>query len=528
MKKQSLVKGAFVLTVASFITKILVFSNSIVLSRVLGPEGIGLKKMVMPFMGLMMTLTTIGLPVAISRLVAEADAQRDGAKVKKILIISLVITGSLSVLVVFLSVLGGQVFSRYFLTDPRSYYSFMAMIPIIPIGAVSGVLKGYFRGRQTMNPIAFAQVIEQIVRVSFTYILVQWLIPRGIEYAAAGAVLSSVLGEACSLLVFIVLFRISHRKFQVSRPRWSRVFRGKNILIELLQTGLPTTGNGFVISVSRAMQPIVITKSLALAGVSSALITRQYGMLTGFVMPLLFFPGFINQSLGVTLVPAISEANAQNNLRLIKRRLNQASGVALIVGAPSTIVLYLYAQELMTLIYHAPTAAPLLKLIAPFFLLNYLQSPLQSVLVGMGQAKTAMLNNIMAKCTTVAFIYPLASNPKLAINGVILAISLGVILETILHYSSVIKLIGFFLDVQKITKILAAGVAMGYLGRAVFSYLNNCTSKLGIGLTMGIGILFSAFVYMLLLVFLKVIHRNNIIRIPLVGRILAMLLPKQW
>ena len=162
MKKQSLVKGAFVLTVAAFITKILIFINSIVLSRVLGAEGIGLQKMVMPFMGLMMTLTTIGLPVAISRLVAEADAQRDGAKVKKILIISLAVTVSLSIFVVFFSVIGGKAFSHHFLTDPRSYYAFMAMIPIIPIGAVSGVLKGYFRGRQTMNPIAIAQSARAI------------------------------------------------------------------------------------------------------------------------------------------------------------------------------------------------------------------------------------------------------------------------------------------------------------------------------------------------------------------------------
>ncbi len=527
MKKQSLVKGAFVLTVAAFITKILVFINSIVLSRILGPEGIGLQKMVMPFMGLMMTLTTIGLPVAISRLVAEAEAQRNGAKVKKILIISLVITVSLSIFVVFLSVLGGKAFSRYFLTDPRSYYSFMAMIPIIPIGAVSGVLKGYFRGRQNMNPIAIAQIIEQIVRVSFTYVLVQWLIPLGIEYAAAGAVLSSVLGEACSLLVFIILFRTSHhRKFRVSYPSWNQALRGKNVLIELLQTGLPTTGNGFVISVSRAMQPVVITKSLALAGVSSVLITRQYGMLTGFVMPLLFLPGFINQSLGVTLVPAISEANAQNNLRLINRRLNQAIGAALIVGAPSTILMYLYSQELMTVIYHAPAAAPLLKLISPFFLLNYLQTPLQSVLVGMGQAKTAMINNIVAKCTSVALIYPLASNPKLEINGVILAISIGVILETILHYLSVVKLIGFALDIPKIIKILVAGIAMGYLGRVLFTHLNNLTSKLGVGMAMLIGILFSVFVYVVLLGFLKVIHQNNIVKIPLIGRTLALLFPK--
>ncbi|HBV87377.1 MAG TPA: stage V sporulation protein B [Desulfosporosinus sp.] len=527
MKKQSLVKGAFVLTIAAFITKILVFSNSIVLARVLGPEGIGLKKMVMPFMGLMMTLTTIGLPVAISRLVAEADAQGNGEKVKKILIVSLAITGSLSILAVFLSVLGSKVLSRYFLTDPRSYSSFMAMIPIIPIGAVSGVLKGYFRGRQTMNPIAFAQVFEQIVRVCLTYVLVQRLIPLGIEYAAAGAVLSSVVGEACSLIFFILMFKISHhRKFRVSRLRWSQAMRGKKVLVELLQTGLPTTGNGFVISISRAMQPIVITKSLALAGVSSALITRQYGMLTGFVMPLLFFPGFINQSLGATLVPAISEANAQNNLRLINRRLNQAIGVALIVGAPSTILLYLYAHELMTVIYHAPTAASLLKLIAPFFLLNYLHSPLQAVLVGMGYAKTGMINNIIARCLTVALIYPLASNPLLGINGVIIAISIGVILETILHYSSVVKLIRFTLDIPNIIKILAAGIVMGFFGRMLFIYLSYSAPKLGTGLTLLIGILLSVVGYVLLLGFLKVIRRHTIIKIPLIGRMLIKFFSK--
>lgn len=64
------------------------------------------------------------------------------------------------------------------------------------------------------------------------------------------------------------------------------------------------------------------------------MITKDYGMLTGFVMPLLFFPGFINQSLGVTLVSAISEANANNNIKLIHRRLNQAICVALSVGVP--------------------------------------------------------------------------------------------------------------------------------------------------------------------------------------------------
>lgn len=526
MQKQSLVKGALILTAASFVTKILVFGNSIVLSRVLGPEGIGLAKMVMPFMGLMLTLTTIGLPVAISKLVAETMVQRNRAKVKKILLVSLAITGSLSIVVVCLSVIGGKLFSSNFLSDPRSYYSFMALVPIVPIGAVSSVLKGYFRGMQNMNPIALSQVIEKIVQVGLTYVLVLRLMPLGIEYAAAGAVLSSVIGEACSLLIFILMFKNAHRrKFLIPHPNWTQVSRGKSVLFELLQTGLPTTGNGFVISLSRALQPVVISKSLAAAGVSSVLIARQYGMLTGYVMPLLFLPGFINQSLGITLVPAISEANIRDNFRLVHHRLNQAIRAALIVGTPSTVFMYLFAPELMTVIYRAPAAAPLLRLIAPFFILNYLQTPLQSTLVGIGQAKTAMFNNFIAKCLTVTLIYPLAANLKLGINGVILAISMGVIVETVLHFTSVSRAIGFYLEIPHILKIISAGLVMGLCGRTIFMHMAKTGLRVGNPLMITASLLISLLIYIILLGHLKVLDRHEISRIPGIGKMLSLLFP---
>lgn len=526
MRRQSLVEGALILTIASFITRILVFSNSIVLSRILGPEGIGLKRMVMPFVGLMMTLTTIGLPVAISRLVAQANAQRDRKKVKKILAVSLVITGSLSIVVILLSLFASKIFLRNLLPDSRAYYSFIALIPIIPIGAVSSVLKGYFRGMQNMNPIAISQVIEQIAQVSFTYILVQWLIPLGIEYAAAGAVLSSVIGETISLLIFVVLFKVEHkRKLRIPQPRWNYVLKGKTVLLELLQTSLPMTGNGFIMSTSRALQPIVITKSLFIAGVSSALITKEYGMLTGFVMPLLFLPGFINQSLGVTLVPAISEAHAQNNLPLVHHRINQAISAALIVGAPSTVLMYLFAPELMTLIYHAPAAAPLLKLITPFFLCNYIQTPLQSALIGIGKAKISMYNNIIAKCASIGLIYPLAANLKLGIQGVVLAISIGFILETALHFSSVVKCIRFQLHTITILKIILSGIIMGFCSRAILHMAMNSSSDLNSVLFI-LTILASLIIYITILGLWGIIHRHDFDKIPGISKILTLLFPK--
>lgn len=523
MKKQSLVKGAFVLTIAAFITRILIFANTIIQSRLLGPEGIGLKKMVMPFMGLMMTLTTLGLPVAISKLVAEAEVQGNGRKIKKILLVALTLTGSLSIAVVMLSILSGKVFSSYFLTDPRSYYSFMALIPMIPLGAVSGVLKGYFRGMQTMNPLALSQVIEQIVRIGFTFVLVQLLLPYGLEYAAAGTVISSVIGEAFSLLFLMGIFRRMHRrKFHIHQFVLPHLTKGKVILFELFQTGLPTAGNCFIISFARSLQPIIITKSLAVAGVSYVMITKQYGMLTGFVLPLIFFPAFINQSLGVTLVPAISEAKARNNVRLIQHRINQAIGVALMVGVPSTIFFYLFSSELMTVIYHSPQSASLLKVIAPFYLLNYIQAPLQSALVGLGKAKRVMINNILSTGTTLLLIYPLASNPKLGIFGVIYALSIGGLLETFLHYYFVFQCIGFPMNFSQIIRIFAAGAIMGASSKLIFVTID---SGLKVGYRTLFSLLLSFLIYLMFLVYLKVIRRKDILRIPLIGRILVFLFP---
>ncbi|WP_425804528.1 stage V sporulation protein B [Desulfitobacterium sp. Sab5] len=523
MKKQSLVKGAFILTAAAFITRILIFTNTIIQSRILGPEGIGLKKMVMPFMGLMMTLTTIGLPVAISKLVAEADAEGNRRKVKKILIVSLTLTGSLSIVVMMFSVLSAKAFSSYFLTDQRAYYSFMALIPMIPLGAISGVVKGYFRGMQTMSPLALSQVFEQIVHIVFTYVLVQLLIPYGIEYAAAGTVFSSVIGEAFSLLFLLGVFRRTHfSKFHVPQSVLPHITKGKTILMELLQTGLPTAGSGVVMSAARSLQPIMITKSLAAAGVSSVMITKQYGMLTGFVMPLIFFPAFINQSLKVTLVPAISEANAKNNIKLIRRRINQAIGAALLVGVPSTIFLYLFSSELMTVIYHSPQAASLLKVIAPFYLFNYIQTPLQSALVGLGKAKIEMMNNIIAAAVTLLLIYPLASNPQLGIFGVIYALSIGGLLETFLHFYFVVEFIDFSLDFSNIIRILAAGTFMGCSSKIIFVLL---ASGFNVGYKTLISILLSLGIYLMFLVYLKVIQHSDIIRIPLIGRIWTSLFP---
>ena len=152
--EQSFMRGTLALSVAAFINRILGFISGIFVARVLGAEGIGLLMMAYPLVPLVITITELGLPVAISKLVAEACARGERVKVRRILHVSLAITIVLSVALTTVSLLGLKWIASILLSDQRAYYAMLAITPIAPIVAVSAVLKGYFRGMQQMKTIA--------------------------------------------------------------------------------------------------------------------------------------------------------------------------------------------------------------------------------------------------------------------------------------------------------------------------------------------------------------------------------------
>lgn len=154
-----------------------------------------------------MTLTQFGLPVAISKLVAEAEARGDKQKTKRILVMSLAITGTLSLIFTPLFLWFAPIMAENMLTDPRTVYPLLAITPVVPVIAISSVLRGYFQGRQQMSPLAMSQVLEQVARISLVAGCTTAFLPYGIEFAAAGAMVSSVIGEMISLAYLLIAFR---------------------------------------------------------------------------------------------------------------------------------------------------------------------------------------------------------------------------------------------------------------------------------------------------------------------------------
>lgn len=115
----------------------------------------------------------------------------------------------------------------------------------------------------------------------------------------------------------------------------------------------------------------------------------------------------------MSLLPNLSEAVAQQKHTLVHHRLEQAIRISLLSGGICVVILYVFASELMTIMYHAPEAASLLKIMAPFALFLYLQGPLQAALQALNYAKVSMMNSLIGAIIKTGAIFALASNPSL-------------------------------------------------------------------------------------------------------------------
>ncbi|TLS39273.1 stage V sporulation protein B [Pseudalkalibacillus caeni] len=513
MSKQTFLRGTLVLIIAGLITKILGFINRIVMARVMGEEGVGLYMMAVPTLILTITLTRMGLPVAISKMVAEADAKGDRKKIKRILVVSLAITGLLSIIFTTAMVLAAPILSQKFFTDGRTFYPLIAITPVVPIVALSSILRGYFQGLQNMRPSAYSQVIEQFVRICLVALLTKMFLPYGVEFAAAGAMLSVIMGELASLLYMFSMFKLKKR-IRIRKGFWSYLKDGNGTLKDLMSISLPTTGSQLIGSVSYFFEPIVVAQSLLIAGVATEVATRQYGSLSGLAIPLLFLPTFITYSLQVSLVPAISEAHAQKQYKLIQHRLSEAMRLSMVSGGISVIITYIFAVPLMDLMYDAPSVAIYVKVMAPFFFFYYFQGPLAAALQALDLAKAAMINSLIGAVAKIALIFVLATRPELGIMGVALAIVTGIVLVTLLHFATLAKAIGFTIVIKDFTK----GVTGILLGAFAAHYFYG--KFIGVGNILPgtvLAISLSCLVYVIVLLLLNLIRRDDLRRIPFFG-----------
>lgn len=511
MNKQTFIQGTMILLVAGIVNRILGFIPRILLPRVIGAEGVGLYQLGYPFFLVIVTIITGGIPLAVAKLVAEAESSGQPAKSTSILRTSLVFTTATGFLFTFLCLFGAPWVSRYILTDSRVYHTFIAMSPMIVIVAVSSVYRGYFQGKQDMIPSAVSSILETLVRILCVLWFAYLLLPMGITYAAAGAMLGVVAGELAGLGVLLWQYRrLKNREQDAKEPSNSGA-----TLRRILKIAIPVTGGRLVGSLSYLLESITTAQSLAIAGIGVAIATSQYGALQGMVIPLLLLPGALTSSLAVSLVPSLAEAQARGDMRTIHLRLHQSLRLALVTGAPFAAIMYVLAEPLCLLIYNDAEIAGMLKTMAPFALLLYAQSPLQATLQALDKPGRALINTLVGAIIKISLILYLASNPALGIYGAIFAIIINFIIVTLLHGYSVARVLNYRMPYLDLLKVCTAMVIMAGAAQYLFNQM-NIGLPLMVQFTTAAGA--SILLYLALAGGMGLIDLQDLRRVPFIGR----------
>ncbi|USB34282.1 stage V sporulation protein B [Paenibacillus sp. YPG26] len=522
MNKQSFIHGTMILLAAGLINRILGFIPRIILPRIIGAEGVGLYQLGYPFFLVIVTIISGGIPLAVSKLVAEAESAGQPDRSRAILRTSLIFSISAGFLFTFLCLFGASWITRNLLPDSRVYHTFISMSPMIVIIAVSSVYRGYFQGKQNMIPSATSSIMETLTRILCVLWFSYLLFPMGVAYGAAGAMLGVVAGEIVGMLVLLWQMRrlkSQERSKDEGLPTELRPPQHAGsvprTLRRILGIALPVTGGRLVGSLSYLLESITTAQSLAIAGIATAVATAQYGALQGMIIPLLLLPGAITSSLSVSLVPSLAEAQARGDMRTIHKRLHQSIKLALVSGAPFAVIMYVMAEPLCLLLYKNSEIAGMLKLMAPFALLIYLQGPLQAALQALDQPGRALINTLIGAVVKIGLILYLASNPALGIYGAIIAIIVNIVIVTLLHAGTVAVALKYhvpwldFFKVSAVMIIMAGAVSLIYHQVSLGSHIwLKFTASAVLG-----GIL-----YLLLVALLRLVDRSDLQRVPFIGR----------
>lgn len=396
--KNNFIKSTIILIIGGFLTKILGMFIKIVLTRTITTKGIGIYSLILPTFNLFITLCSLGLPVAISKIISEKTKKRNKeivlTPVTFILIFNLILIVILFLLSPFLS--------KYLLNNDITYFPLISIGLTLPFICISSIIKGYFFGVERMFPTILSNIIEQLMRLFLTLTLIKHLMSYSLEFAITGVVLINVLSEGISIIV-LLLFLPNKKNILVKDFSYD-----KSLMKDLLNISIPTTGSRLIGSITYFLEPIILTFALSKSGYSNDFITLEYGIINGYVYPLLLLPSFFTMAISNALLPVISKNYSHKNYNYTKYKIKQAITLSLIIGIPCTLLFMTIPDILLNLIYNTREGLVYIKIIAPIFLIFYIQGPMTASMQAMGFAKEAMIGTLIGSTIKIILLFILS------------------------------------------------------------------------------------------------------------------------
>lgn len=462
MLKSSIVKGTIILTIAGFITRIIGFFFRIFLTGVIGAEGLGIYQLIFPVQIVCYSLCTMGFELSISKLVASS--KKSLREARAYLICGLIISVSISLIIAIIVYVNAHYIAVRFLFESRCTMLIKYMSISIPLASIHSCICGYYLGLKRTNIPAISQLVEQTVRVASIYIMVTILAKNDTSVSPAVAVIGSTIGEIAS--TFYCIMNLKLRKKKITPTADNKLIL-KNKSGRILQLSIPLTLNKLMLSILQSIQSVLIPSMLLIYGISSSDALSIYGVILGLVIPLVMFPSAIINSLSIILLPAISEAESNNNSKKICLTIEKSVSFCMVFGILCSVIFYNYSVPISTMLFHADYSEYIkyMGFVCPFI---YITSTLASTINGLGHTEITFIHSIIS--TVIQILSIIFLIPKIGISGFIIGQLVSCVISSISHYISMYRLVTFKINMLKSCFLPAAIlILLTYIFKCIFN-----------------------------------------------------------
>lgn len=421
MKKLNYLQGALILSAANLITSSLAFYFRVYYSKHVGAEGMGIFQLVYSLYMLLITLASGGITTALSKVVAEYHATGQIAAIRKTLKLTYRFLGLWSIMLCLLIYLNTDQIASLILKDDRTTLSLIVLLPAILFISMSAIFRGYFFGMNEIRYPAFIDMIEKVIRLGALMLITDKMLPYGIAYASAGAMLATTIGELMSVFLLYIVFLSQKSSQQQKKSHISYWI----IFHKIKDLALPLAFGSALMTINDMISAVLVPSQLQLAGYDPTEALSLYGELIGMVMPLIFFPGIIVFALTTTLVPAITQSYVNKNQIALDKKCRDSLTIAWSLGLLTTVFSISFSEELCGLLFNCPEAGSLLYWSGfgcPFYYLQFIQS---AIFNSIGLQRHVLINAFFDIFITVACIYLLIPIPWIGIYGYIIGFILS-------------------------------------------------------------------------------------------------------
>ncbi|RPJ50061.1 MAG: hypothetical protein EHJ95_07845 [Methanobacteriota archaeon] len=423
VRRRPILRNAAILAAGNLLDRVLGAVYRIALARTAGPEVLGLLQLCLPVLRFSVILGTLGIPMALARVVAaERDGDGSASAVAWALRTVSLVSGCLAVFIAVAAPWG-----RIAFPDQRVVPLLRLAAPIVFCASLASVMHGVLQGLNRMWAIAGADFLGQLGKLTLGLILIGRAASAGSAAMAQAALAALVVSEAVSCLL---LLAVGRRSIRLSGPCSKMEHR-------LIGTSLPLMGEGLLFALAGTVDMGIIPRRLLQLGLAQREITVLLGQAWGMAWPTVFLPMMVIGPVATAVFPVMAKAAAEADLGELRRRIFGCSSLILLVSIASAIIFSCFPVRFMTLLYACPAAAPYLRSFAWAAPPVFLASAGAQILTALGLSRQLFRFSLASVAVRVFLVYILTGQPRLGITGAALGVAGGNALLAVACYSQI-------------------------------------------------------------------------------------------